>query len=72
MGEFAGDLAGPFVPARHVMDHDDPGMRPLIGRVRVISIAAVAAVPAIGRHARLYVAKYHLYPSSKCGGSLGI
>src|SRR5271170_5318844 len=26
MCEFAGDLTGPLVPARHVMDHDDAGM----------------------------------------------
>ena len=29
MGQFAGDLAGPLVPARHVMDDDDPGKRPI-------------------------------------------
>ena len=65
MGEFAGNLAGPFIPAGHVMDHDDAGMRAGIGRVRVIRIAAVAAMAAIGLHSRLYVAKRHVEPPSK-------
>src|ERR1700745_3002799 len=43
VGEFARYLAGPFIPARHMMDHDDAGMRPGIGRMRVIRIAAGAA-----------------------------
>ena len=60
MGEFAGDLARPFIPARHVVDHDDAGMRSGIGGVRIIRVAAVAALPAIGRHAGLYVTKRHL------------
>src|SRR6516164_651906 len=61
--EFACDLAGPFIPAWHVMDHDDAGVRPGIGRVRVIRIAAVAAVAAIGRHSCLNVSKRHGGPS---------
>jgi hypothetical protein len=65
MSELAGDFAGPLVPARHVMDHDDAGMRPSIGRVCIIGIAAVAAVPAIGRHPRLYVPERHVDPPSK-------
>src|SRR5262249_26498719 len=43
--------------------HDDAGMWPGIGRVRVIRVAAVTTVPAIGRHSRLYVTKRHDVPS---------
>ena len=70
MGEFAGDLASPFIPARHVVNHDDAGMRPGIGRVSVIRIAAVAAMPAIGLHSSLYVPKRHLDPPSKMPAAL--
>src|SRR5579883_2405038 len=62
MGEFAGDLAGPFVPARHMVDDDDTGMRSGVARMRVIGFAAIAAVAAIIRHARLYIAKRHAGP----------
>ena len=72
MGEFARHLAGPFIPARHMMDHDDAGMRPGIGRMRIIRIAAVTAGAAIGRHTRLNVAKRHGGPSLfDADGSLG-
>ena len=70
MGEFAGDLASPFIPARHVVNHDDAGMRPGIGRVRVIGVAAVAATPAINGHPRLYVSKPHIAPPSKMPAAL--
>jgi hypothetical protein len=70
MGEFAGDLAGPFIPAGHVVDHDDAGMWSGIGRVGVIRIAAIAAVPAISRHPRLYVPKSHVDPPSKMPAAL--
>src|SRR5215472_12616420 len=63
VGEFASHLAGPFVPARHMMDHDDTGMRPGAGRMRVIGIAAVPAGAAVGRHTRLNVSKSHRGPS---------
>ena len=59
MSKFAGDLAGPLIPTRHVVDHDDAGMRPGVGGVRVICVAAVAAMAAIGRHAGLDVSKRH-------------
>src|SRR5579875_3837677 len=64
MGEFAGDLAGPFVPARHMVDDDDTGMRSGVARVRVIGFAAVAAII---RHACLYVAKRHVGPPRSIG-----
>src|SRR6516164_10520126 len=70
MGKFAGDLAGPFIPTRHMMDHDDAGMRPGIGRVRVIRVAAVAAMPAIGRHSPLHVTKRHDGPSFEMPAAL--
>src|SRR5215471_7326280 len=70
MSEFAGDLAGPFVPTRHVVDHDDAGMRAGVGWVRVIRVAAVAAMPAIGRHPRLYVAKRHGWTLPRYQGRL--
>jgi hypothetical protein len=70
MGEFAGDLAGPFIPAGHVVDHDDAGMRPGIARVRVIGVAAVATMPAVGLHSRLYVPKRHVGPPSKMPAAL--
>src|SRR5215472_14931832 len=63
MDKFARHLAGPFVPARHMMDHDDAGMRPGAGRMRVIGIAAVPAGAAVGRHTRLNVSKSHGGPS---------
>src|SRR6476619_4234727 len=62
MGKFAGDFAGPLIPARHVVDNDDSGMRTGIGRVCVVCVTAVAAMAAIGRHSRLYVAKRHVDP----------
>src|SRR5271165_16037 len=70
MSEFAGDLAGPFIPARHVVDHDDTGMRSGIGRVRVIRVASVAVMAAIGRHRSLYVPKRHVDPPSKMPAAL--
>jgi hypothetical protein len=39
--------------------------------VRIVSVAAVAAVAAIGRHPRLDVSKCHVAPPSYAGGSLG-
>jgi hypothetical protein len=71
MGEFARDLARPFIPARHVVDHHNAGMRPGIRRVRIIGITAIAAMAAIRCHPRLYVPKRHIGPPSKCRGSLG-
>ena len=46
MGELAGRLLDPLVPARHVMDQDHPGPRPGTERAGVVGFAHVPVVTA--------------------------
>src|SRR5512147_3010889 len=68
MGELAGDLAVPLIPAGHMVDHDDARKRPWTKWTREIGIDEIALKPRDGdgfrEHAFVRVGLIHGLRSS--------